>query len=90
MAIVMRTAIRARGGDCRSKPTERLRRNGFENAYGQDKVRSQIDRVVTIMKLCENMEEFRARYGTKRMKLRHAAALALVGWYLRSPTVFQN
>jgi hypothetical protein len=34
------------------------------------------------MKLCENMEEFRARYGTKRMKLRHVAALALVGWYL--------
>ena len=26
--------------------------------YGQDKVRSQIDKVVTIMELCENMEEF--------------------------------
>jgi P63C domain len=30
--------------------------------YGQDKVRSQIDKVVTIMKLCENMEEFRAKF----------------------------
>jgi hypothetical protein len=29
--------------------------------YGQDKVRSQIDKVVTIMKLYENMEEFRAK-----------------------------
>jgi hypothetical protein len=25
-------------------------------------VRSQIDKVVTIMKLCENMEEFRAKF----------------------------
>jgi hypothetical protein len=30
--------------------------------YGQDKVRSQIDKVVTIMKLCENMNEFRAKF----------------------------
>lgn len=30
--------------------------------YGQDKVRSQIDKVVTIMKLCENMDEFRAKF----------------------------
>jgi hypothetical protein len=30
--------------------------------YGQDKLRSQIDKVVTIMKLCENMEEFRAEF----------------------------
>lgn len=30
--------------------------------YGQDKVRSQIDRVVTIMKLCETMDEFRAKF----------------------------
>lgn len=30
--------------------------------YGKEKVRSQIDKVVTIMKLCENMDEFRAKY----------------------------
>jgi hypothetical protein len=30
--------------------------------YGQEKVRSQIDKVVTIMKLCENMDEFRAKF----------------------------
>ena len=59
----------------------------------------QIERVVTIMKLCDDMEDFRKKFARVQeichrranefrlgsaVKLRHAAALALVGIKLSS------
>jgi len=63
--------------------------------FGRQKVHDQIERVVTIMKLCDDMDDFRKKFARvfkksaiagandfqsgSAMKPRHAAALALVG-----------
>jgi ribosomal protein L17 len=44
------------------------------------KVRSQIDKVVTIMKLCENMEEFRAKFARVFKKTPLQVSFDEIGW----------
>lgn len=53
------------GNELRKKnPDPRFKRNHHQwlKQFGRDKVHDQIERVVTIMKLCDNMEDFREKF----------------------------
>jgi len=53
------------GRELRKKnPSPRFRKNHHQwlKKFGKDKVHDQIERVVTIMKLCDNMEDFREKF----------------------------
>jgi hypothetical protein len=53
------------GKELRKKnPNPRFLRNHHQwlKQFGRDKVHDQIERVITIMKLCDNMDEFRSKF----------------------------
>lgn len=53
------------GKELRSKnPNPHFRKNHHQwlKQFGQDKLRMQIERVITIMKLCDDMEEFKRQF----------------------------
>jgi hypothetical protein len=47
--------------------------------FGRDKVHNQIERVITIMKLCNNMDDFRERFArvSRRAQLNYLSSILI-------------
>jgi hypothetical protein len=64
----VRSAVAERVSDCYAAPQEKPRTRFLRNhhqwlkKFGRDKVHDQIERVITIMKLCNNMNDFREKF----------------------------
>lgn len=71
------------GKELRKKnPEPQFLRNHHQwlKKFGRDKVHDQIERVITIMKLCENMDEFRQKFARVFKKTPIQISFDDIGW----------
>jgi hypothetical protein len=77
------------GKELRKKnPNPRFLRNHHQwlKQFGRDKVHDQIERVITIMKLCDNMDEFRSKFARVFNKSPLQLSFADLDWNIGSAT----